>query len=563
MAASCNDINDEAQDTRLKNAFQTSFDKLRAELQLETKLFNSILYSKRLISGEVRMKNDIDITLSAINLRLENVTIAKSTFWGFVEAVSQIHSKMHLKTMLECLANDSTDRDITAAGDHSVSGAGTASSKQARRGNLETSRESAMSAITGSVENLRSVSWRQVIDQENSHSHSADHHSESGNMPNVSVEYVRELKERVLELENSIKQLNKEKYCGRELMLDKISDVSKANSQLEEAFNMLQLKEDEADDLLQTLHLLKKRIKTLEATIKAMEAQNLKQALYEEAREKAHKDKTRLTEEKIFQAEEKARQAEKKTSQAVERATWAEEKARQAAGRAFQAEKQLFAWELNEDDQDFEEHGQAEEEWEEYEARQQAEEDWEEDEARQQAEEEEARRQDEEEWEEDARRQDEEEWDEEEAHRQDEEEWEARQQDEEEWEARRQDEEEWDKEARRQDEEEWEARRQEWEACRQDEEEWEAHRQDEEEWEARWQDEEEWEADEEECEEEEARRQDEEEWEARQQDEEERDARWQDEEEWDEEEARRQDEEEWEARRQDEEEWEACWQEED
>ena len=318
MAASC-----EAKDTlRLINAFRKSFDKLRAGLQLEIKPLNSILYSKGLISGEVRMKDDIDITLSAISLRLENADVTKSTFFGFAEAVSQIDSKMHLKTMLECHANDSTsDRGIIAAGVHI---SGTASSEQAWQKNLETSRDSAI--ITSSVENFRSVSWRQVIDEENSHSHSADHNSESGNMPNVSVEYVRELEE--------------------------------------------------------------KRIPTLEATIKAMEAHNLKQALYEEVREKAHKDKTRLTEEKILQAEEKALQAEKKASQAAE--------------RAFQAEKQLNALQLNEDDQDFE---VDEEEWEE------------------------AHQQDEEEWEEEAHQQDEEEWEEEEAHQQDEEEWE----DEEEW----------------------------------------------------------------------------------------------------------------------------------
>ena len=365
MAASC-----EAEDTlRLKNAFQKCFDKLRAGLQLEVKSLNSILYSKGLISGEVRMKSDIDTTLSAISIRLENTDVTKSTFFGFTKAVSQIDSKMHLKTMLEYHANDSTDRDITAAGVHRISGTG--SSEQAWQKDLETSRDSAMSTITDSV---RSVSWRQVLDEENSHSHSADHHSESGNMPNVSVEYFRELEE--------------------------------------------------------------KRITTLEATIQAMEAHNLKQAQYEEVREKAHKDNTRLTEERILQAEEKARQAEKK--------------ARQAAERAFQAEKQLNACQLNEDDQDFEKHRQAEEGWEEEEAHQQDEEEWEEEETHQQDEEEweeEARQRDE--WEEEARQRDE--W-EEEARQRDEYEEEARQQDEEE-EARQRDE--YEEEARQQDEEEF------------------------------------------------------------------------------------------------------------
>ena len=498
MAASC-----EAEDTvRLKNAFRKSFDKLRAGLQLEIKPLNSNLYSKGLISGEVRMKDDIYTTLSAISIRLENTDVTKSTFFGFTEAVSQIDSKMHLKTMLEYHANESTDRDITAAGVHI---SGTASSEQAwRQKDLETSRDSAMSAITGSVENLRSVSWRQVIDEENCHSHS-DHHSESGNMPNVSVEYVRELEEHVLELENNIKQLRKEKHFSRELMLDKTSDVSKANSQLEEAFNLLQSKEDEADDLRQTLHLLKKRITTLEATtIKAMEAHNLKQAVYEEVREKADKDKTRLKEERI-QAEEKARQAEKKASQAE---------------RAFQAEKQLNALQLNEYDQDFEEHRQAEEEWEE-EAHQQDEEEWEE-EARQRDEwEEEARQRDE--WEEEARQRDE--W-EEEAHQRDEWEEEARQRDGEEWEEEAHQRDEWEEEARQRDGEEWEE-----EARQRDEWEEEARQRDEWEEEARQRDEWEEEAHQQD-EEEETRQRDEYEEEARQRDEYEEEARQRDEEEW-------------------------------
>ena len=281
---------------RQKTAFQANFDKLRGELQHEIKALNSKLYSRGLISSEVRMEFNIDTTLSAISSRLENLTC--QTFTGFIAAVSEIPSKMHLKTMLERQASESSFVPHRAAitGDTptaSVLPSVLPSFKQAGtawQDKLEMSRDSTLST-TSSCEKLHSVSWRQVIDEENIPGHTVVH-TESGTMPvliNVSVEYVRELEKQVFELE---KQLKRGKNFSRKRVLDKTSDVSKANAQLEEALNLLQSKDDEADDLRQTLNCLRKRIKTLEATM-------------ETKQEKAHQDKVRQAKEKIFQAEKK------------------------------------------------------------------------------------------------------------------------------------------------------------------------------------------------------------------------------------------------------------------
>ena len=209
---------------RQKTAFQANFDKLRGGLKLEIKALNSKLYSKGLISSDVRMENDIDTTLSSIDLQLKNAT--KPTFAGFVQAVSDISSKTHLKTMLECQASDGSIVPHAASTSSGIINGNflTASvlpslKKQPSttwQEKLELCRDSA--STTSSVEKLCSVSWQQVIDEKNLV------HTESGTMPvliNVSIEYVRELEEQVSELENSIKQLKREKNYNRTLVLDK------------------------------------------------------------------------------------------------------------------------------------------------------------------------------------------------------------------------------------------------------------------------------------------------------------------------------------------------------
>ena len=268
------------------------------------------------------MEFNIDTTLSAISSRLENLTC--QTFTGFIAAVSEIPSKMHLKTMLERQASESSFVPHRAAitGDTptaSVLPSVLPSFKQAGtawQDKLEISSDSTLSS-TSSCEKLQSVSWRQVIDEENIHGHTMVH-TESGTMPAVmTIEYVRELEKQVFELETSVKQLRRGKNFSQNLVLDKTSDVSKANAQLEEALKMLQSKDDEADDLCQTLNCLRKRIKTLEATMETKQV-------------KAHQDEVRQAKEKIFQAEQKARQAEERACQAEKQLRHAHEEAHQA-----------------------------------------------------------------------------------------------------------------------------------------------------------------------------------------------------------------------------------------
>ena len=89
------------------------FSQLRQELQFEIKCLNSLLYSKGLISDEVRIAHDIDKTMSSVSRRLNNNAVTKTTFGDFYKALSEIPSKGHLKSMLkkslrECVDDHST-----------------------------------------------------------------------------------------------------------------------------------------------------------------------------------------------------------------------------------------------------------------------------------------------------------------------------------------------------------------------------------------------------------------------------------------------------------------------
>lgn len=73
---------------------------LRQVLQSDIKAFNSRLYSKFMITEDVRAKADIDETLSAIRARLDNDAVTETTFDDFVEAIGERASRKHLKDKL-------------------------------------------------------------------------------------------------------------------------------------------------------------------------------------------------------------------------------------------------------------------------------------------------------------------------------------------------------------------------------------------------------------------------------------------------------------------------------
>ena len=219
----------------MKEVFRKNYDILRGELQHEINTLNSNLYSKELISGDVMMKVDIDIMLSAIRGRLDNADVAENTFTGFCDAVADIASKKHLKLMLlKSLREELKEEAVYATPSipeqfycSAITNLPDVPSRLAQPRTIW--QEKSDSALTSSEFIDEEFPPRQATN-ENKGSHIIVR-TASGTIPELSP-HGQNLERRVHELEDRIKQLKREKKESQRLARDKISDT---NRQLEEA----------------------------------------------------------------------------------------------------------------------------------------------------------------------------------------------------------------------------------------------------------------------------------------------------------------------------------------
>lgn len=321
-------------------------DRLHQELHPEINSLNNKLLSRGLISEEIMDKMDINMTLSAIRRRLENVTLTESTFGEFTSAVAEIASKVHLKNMLltslnqelrECgeeavfigspwvSIHQGGSTLVSGTATHSIpagqaippaislSTAGTwseGSNKTARR---DSAWNSSLSIDGGEMR----AAMGQPTDEDFPGAHPLVKPAASGTMPvhfntQGSIELRnKELEERVSDLQDRLEQLELEKKESQKLLLVKTSDTERTNRELHETLTELHRKEDEVKVLRERLDSLKGQHTNFQvALLQKLEQQMDKTREYEE-NARYHLEQARKYKELYEQEETKARQSEK------------------------------------------------------------------------------------------------------------------------------------------------------------------------------------------------------------------------------------------------------------
>ena len=313
----------------MRKVFQENYDSLKRELELEITTLNSKLYTKGLIFQDLSDSASIDKTMSAVSRRLQNDTCTELTFHDFVDVVSQITSKSHLKsTLLKALSRelkeefmylDSAKPAHTSTGDMFLSAHPT--SLQLLEANTVTpltgstagtwpNSEKRDSAIQTSslFTDVDEFPLEQATDEDTGRQVIVC--TASGTMQS-STQHVH-----THELENRIRQLKTEKQASQKLARDKTSDAKETNRQLEEALCFLQSKDDEAEGLYQQLDCLKEelalckqKLEEQEEKNKEIKAQNLELA-----------EKVYQGENKLHEMEERVRQADIRVCQTKKQA---------------------------------------------------------------------------------------------------------------------------------------------------------------------------------------------------------------------------------------------------